>query len=56
VDTALSLRAERQADGQRTFRLAEGKPLPTSYGQDSYRRIFGTTIDATPAAASDTRR
>jgi hypothetical protein len=40
---ALFLRAERQPDGQRTFRLTEGEPLPTSYGEDSYRRIFGDT-------------
>ena len=39
---ALFLRAERQQDGQRTFKLVEGEPLPTSYGQDSYQRIFGT--------------
>jgi MutS domain V len=39
---ALFLRAERQPDGRRTFRLAEAEPLPTGYGEDSYRRIFGT--------------
>lgn len=39
--TTLFLRAERRDDGQRTFKLLEGEPLPTSYGQDSYRRIFG---------------
>jgi hypothetical protein len=39
--TALFLRAERRPDGGRTFRLLEGPPLPTSYGHDSYRRIFG---------------
>jgi hypothetical protein len=39
--TALFLRAEREADGRRTFRLVEGEPLPTSFGEDSYRRIFG---------------
>jgi MutS domain V len=38
----LFLRAERLPDGQRTFRLREGEPLPTSYGQDLYGRIFGT--------------
>jgi hypothetical protein len=38
---ALFLRAEREPDGRRTFKLIEGKPLPTSYGEDSYRRIFG---------------
>lgn len=43
MDTMLFLRAERQDGGQRTFKLAEGEPLPTSYGEDSYRRIFGTS-------------
>jgi hypothetical protein len=38
---ALFLRAERLADGRRTFRLVEGQPLPTSFGQDSYWRVFG---------------
>jgi len=41
MDSALFLRAERLADGRRTFRLVEGEPLPTSYGEDLYRRIFG---------------
>jgi DNA mismatch repair ATPase MutS len=50
-DAGLFLRAERQAGGQRTFRLAEGEPLPTSYGPDLYERIFGATPEsaATPA-------
>ena len=38
---ALFLRAERQDDGGRTYRIVEGEPLPTSYGEDTYRRIFG---------------
>jgi DNA mismatch repair ATPase MutS len=38
----LFLRAERRPDGQRTFRLLEGEPLPTSYGQDLYKQVFGT--------------
>ena len=37
---AIFLRAERQDDGGRTFRLAEGKPLQTSYGEDLYNEIF----------------
>jgi len=37
----LFLRAERQPDGRRTFRLPAGEPLPTSYGQDLYRQVFG---------------
>jgi len=48
----LFLRAERQGDGRRTFRLIEGEPLPTSYGEDVYRRIFGAAPDAAPAAAA----
>jgi DNA mismatch repair ATPase MutS len=40
IDAAF-LRAERLADGRRTFRLLEGEPLPTSHGQDLYRKIFG---------------
>ena len=38
--SAVFLRAERQPDGQRTFKLAAGEPLATSYGRDSYQRIF----------------
>jgi hypothetical protein len=38
---ALFLRAERQPDGRRTFRLPAGEPLPTSYGQDLYQQVFG---------------
>jgi hypothetical protein len=40
-DRALFLRAEREDDGRRTFKLREGEPLPTSFGMDSYRRVFG---------------
>ncbi len=51
---ALFLRAERLVDGQRTFRLVPGEPLPTSYGEDLYRQIFGASCksasDASPAA------
>jgi hypothetical protein len=43
LDTALFLRAERRPDGTRTFRLVESEPLPTSYGQDLYRRLIGGT-------------
>ncbi|MDN5344605.1 MAG: hypothetical protein PWQ18_716 [Clostridia bacterium] len=38
---ALFLRAERQADGTRTFKLIAGEPLQTSYGEDLYNSIFG---------------
>lgn len=48
-DDTLFLRAERQADGERTFKLVEGEPLPTSYGEDLYRRIFGDDPGGAPA-------
>jgi len=48
----LFLRAERRPDGSRSFKLLEGEPLSTSYGEDSYRRIF----DDAPVAAEGTRR
>ncbi|WP_031436728.1 MutS-related protein [Methylobacter tundripaludum] len=41
IENALFLRAERQADGRRTFKLLEGEPLQTSYGLDLYQEIFG---------------
>jgi DNA mismatch repair ATPase MutS len=40
IKNALFLRAERQADGGRTFKLIEGEPLQTSYGEDLYKAIF----------------
>ena len=55
LDTALFLRAERQPDGRRTFKFVEREPLPTSYGEDAYRRIFGTG-QAKSTALADTRR
>ncbi|HXF97607.1 MAG TPA: hypothetical protein VNJ46_03225 [Gaiellaceae bacterium] len=54
LESALFLRAERRPDGRRTFKLLEGEPLPTSYGPDSFRRIFGAGADA--GAASVGRR
>jgi hypothetical protein len=41
MENAMFLRAERQAGGRRTFKLIEKEPLPTSYGQDLYQRVFG---------------
>jgi DNA mismatch repair ATPase MutS len=49
---ALFLRAEQLADGQRTFRLVEGEPLPTSYGEDVYRQIFDPDPEAGAPATS----
>jgi DNA mismatch repair ATPase MutS len=51
MESALFLRAERLADGRRTFRLPDGEPLSTSFGADSYRRIFGPAESDSAAAA-----
>jgi DNA mismatch repair ATPase MutS len=42
MGNAIFLRADRQADGTRTYKLAVGEPLQTSYGEDLYKRIFVT--------------
>ena len=41
MENVLFLRAEREADGRRTFKLVEGEPLQTSFGEDLYKSIFG---------------
>lgn len=39
-DSILFLRAERDANGRRNFKLVESDPLPTSYGEDLYENVF----------------
>ena len=56
LDTSLFIRAERGYDGARPFKLAQGKPLPTSYGEDSYSKIFGKRVDPAAAAVPDISR
>lgn len=46
---ALFLRAERQPDGRRTYRLAVAEPLPTSHGEDVYQDVFAVVAGATPS-------
>lgn len=41
----LFLRAEREPDGTRSFRLIEGEPLRTSFGEDLYKSVFGVGIE-----------
>jgi hypothetical protein len=50
-DHALFLRAEREESGERTYRLVEGEPLPTSYGADSFKVVFGRSLEEAPAPA-----
>ena len=47
---ALFLRAERGRDGSRPFLLREAAPLPTGFGDDLYRQVFGPAGDAGPAS------
>ena len=46
--TTLFLRAERQPDGQRNYKLATADPLPTSFGEDLYYRLGGWLEEDTP--------
>jgi hypothetical protein len=50
LDSALFLRADRQTDGRRTFKLIEGEPLSTSLGKDVYREVFLRGERAAPRA------
>ncbi|MGH9687076.1 MAG: MutS-related protein [Candidatus Acidiferrales bacterium] len=47
------LRAERKPDGTRTFKITEGEPLETSYGEDLYREIFGVDGDTAMNQSED---
>ena len=46
---ALFLRAQREPDGQRSYKLPEGAPLATSYGEDLYRQAFNAHSEEVPA-------
>lgn len=55
--TTLFLRADRGSDGHRSFRIAAGEPLPTSYGEDLYWHTFADApTDPGPAAITDDHR
>jgi DNA mismatch repair ATPase MutS len=40
MENAIFLQAERKEGGERTFKLIEGEPLQTSYGEDVYQKVF----------------
>ncbi len=50
---ALFLRAPRQPDGRRDFKLVPAAPLPTSFGSDIYYRIGGWLGEDDGARAGD---
>jgi hypothetical protein len=52
TDHSVFLRAERDAQGHRSFKLTEGAPLRTSYGQDLYEKTFASELIKRPAAKS----
>jgi len=47
----LFLRAEREVDGHRSFKLRVGDPLSTSFGEDLYRRLGGWLAETDDAPA-----
>jgi DNA mismatch repair ATPase MutS len=55
-DSTLFLRAARGTDGARSFKLSAGTPLPTSYGEDSYRKVFGKGIESSATGVPDATR
>lgn len=40
MENAIFLRAERKADGKRTYKILIGDPLPISFGEDLYKDVF----------------
>jgi MutS domain V len=58
LSSAIFLRAERRPDGTRPFKLIEGEPLQTSYGEDLYKAIFenGDASPSLPAATASAGR
>ena len=52
----LFLRAEHLSDGVRTYRLTPGDPKGTSYGEDCFRKIFGTDMQASGPRARSSRQ
>jgi DNA mismatch repair ATPase MutS len=55
LDSAMFLRAERRPDGTRPFKLIEGEPLQTSYGEDLHNVIFGDREEAAAIPEPDDR-
>lgn len=51
---SIFLRAERQTDGGRTFKLVEGELLRTSYSEDLYRIYLERAIKADITSAKAT--
>ena len=41
MENVFFLRAERKSEGKRTYKVKEGEPLKTSFGEDLYKKIFG---------------
>jgi ABC-type histidine transport system ATPase subunit len=52
LDRVLFLRAPRGEEGARPYTLVEGEPLATSYGEDSYRKVFGRPLGEAASASA----
>lgn len=56
ASATLFLRAERQADGGRDYKLAAKDPLPTSFGEDLYYRLGAWLEEDRPEDPGDDER
>jgi hypothetical protein len=53
ADSSLFLRADRQPDGSRAYKLSVNDPLPTSFGEDLYYRLGGWLEEDKTLAPAD---
>jgi len=44
TENVIFLCAERLKDGKRTFKIIEGEPLETSFGEDLYKKVFEDNV------------
>jgi DNA mismatch repair ATPase MutS len=44
MENVIFLCAERLKDGKRTFKIIEGEPLETSFGEDLYKKVFEDNV------------
>jgi DNA mismatch repair ATPase MutS len=53
MENAMFLRAGRQADGTRNFKMVQGEPLQTSFGEDIYYEVFPSDRALNPEAVKE---
>jgi DNA mismatch repair ATPase MutS len=53
LDNTIFLRAGRQTDGGRNFKIVPGEPLQTSYGEDIYSEVFTSGQEGKPETVKE---